>query len=110
MHPQSGAHATDKLWQWRLRLSAVEFAVVNRAGIKSQATDPLVQFKTKGTDTTEWDDELPEIMVSFLRQRGGKINDDHDEDSELLCNCQQRDDIVETGKHHNTGGSCLCPS
>lgn len=37
----------------------------------------------------EFDDNLPEMMASLVKQRGGKRNDDYDGNPSLLWICQQ---------------------
>lgn len=55
--------ATNKLAHWRLRLSGFEFDVVHRDGIENQAPDALSRLETGWTDTTELDNDLPEMQV-----------------------------------------------
>lgn len=49
-----------------------------------------------GTDTTEYEDDLPKMMASSIEQCKGKIKDDHDVDYDFSCTSQQCDDIFET--------------
>lgn len=37
------------------------------------------------------------MIVSLIDQNGEKINNDHDEKFDLLCPCQQCDEIIQTG-------------
>lgn len=36
------------------------------------------------------------MVVSLVEHGGGKIKDDHDRNTDLLCNCQQCDDAFES--------------
>lgn len=71
------ADATGKSASWPLRLSQFELDVVRRTRIKNQAPDPLLRLEIGGTDTTELDDDLSEVMVSLIDHGVEKIHDGH---------------------------------
>lgn len=50
----------------QLRISAFKLDVVRRASIESHDDDTLWGLETGGTDTSQLDDDLPEMMVSLI--------------------------------------------
>lgn len=60
--------ATGKLAGWALRLSELEYDVVNRPGVNNQAADELCRMETKGTDDTELSDELPILTMKCEKE------------------------------------------
>lgn len=55
----------------------MKFHVEHRADNKSQAADELWQLKTGGMVSTALDDDIAEILVALVKQRGEKTNSDH---------------------------------
>lgn len=45
----------------------------------------LLRIKTGGMECNVLDDDVPEIIVSSLKQAGENINDYHNRNSDLLC-------------------------
>lgn len=81
---------------WLIRSSDFKFSVMHRAGTRGRAADALSRVNTGriGTFDLRDKDDGPEMMLPFVKQRGGKITYDRDGDSDLSCICKQCDDIV----------------
>lgn len=88
--------ASGKLARSRLRLLEASFDVLNIDGIKIQAADTLSRLETSDTDSTDFDCDIPGMMVYLIEQGGRKINDNHYGISYLICYCQQCDETAET--------------
>lgn len=74
---------TGKLVCSPLRLSEFEFDFGHRSGTKKQAADILSRFKTCDTDTTESEDDLPEVILPIIKHRGENTSDNHDTNSDF---------------------------
>lgn len=88
------AEMTARFEGWQLRLFGFYFEVTKKANIQGQAGDAIYQLNTSETDTSEVNNELIEIMVSFLKEEGEKIIADLDWNVNLLCSYQLCDDTV----------------
>lgn len=69
---------TEKLVQWRLKLSEFKPYIVHRAGVIHKAADVLSRPETKGEATERLDDEIPVLTVFgdvFACVAQMKIND-----------------------------------
>lgn len=59
------ADGPSKLGRWHVSLSEFEFNVVLRPAMKIQAADT---FKRVGTDVTDLEEDLAEMMVSLIER------------------------------------------
>lgn len=84
---------TGKLELCLIRLLEFEFDVTLRSGINKYTAHVLSQLQTGRKHTIELDHDLPDVRVSLVKQGGEKINDNHDRNYDLLCTCQQCDDM-----------------
>lgn len=62
------AGITDELMRGRIFLSKFKSDILHIIGVKNPAADSLSRLKTDGTDTTELDDDCPEMTVSLGEQ------------------------------------------
>lgn len=51
---------------------------------------------TGGTNTTKFDENIPEMVVSFVKEGGEKVKDDHDGNYESLRVSHKCNEPVET--------------
>lgn len=64
--------------RWEFHISAFELYIWHTAGTLKHAAEKLSGLETVGRNTTDLDDDFPEMMVSVFKQGGRKINNDHD--------------------------------
>lgn len=77
------SNATGKLETYWLRLSELEFDVVQRAGSKHQAADALSWMPTSGADETTIEDEIPLLFLESHEK--SRIQGDNLKESYTLC-------------------------
>lgn len=88
------AYAEGRLASWWIRISEFQFDGVHIAGIKKNGSEELLCLETGDIDIMKLNNDSPEMMVFSVQKGERKTNDDHDENSTLICIYQQCDDIL----------------
>lgn len=60
--------ATRKFARWRIRFSELYYNVFHRSGVNNQASDAFYRLERKGSNDTELNDQLPNLVMEGKKE------------------------------------------